>query len=114
MAVKALIRVTNDLGVLDITVSCKVDDNHPHVLSPGTYYEWNFSPDNEFGTEPLFSNCSFQWERGHYHTFDLYVEVRDGDCSKCLWLIKPDSPCWSFDSEISQESTQFNMQGDTV
>ncbi|KAG5092622.1 hypothetical protein JHK82_051400 [Glycine max] len=93
MAEKALIGVTNNLGSRNLTVSCKID-NHPHLLGPTDYYEWKFSPEynDEFGTEPLFSNCSFQWEGAH-HSFDLYVLVRDGDCNNCSWHIKLDAAC---------------------
>ncbi|KAK7394771.1 hypothetical protein VNO78_15310 [Psophocarpus tetragonolobus] len=90
VAMKALVRVTNDLGILDLTVSCNIDKN-PHILTPAAYYEWNYSSeDSEFGREPF--TCNFQWEGAH-HSFDMYVSIRDQDCQRCLWFIRQDAPC---------------------
>lgn len=78
---------------IDLTVHCKSKDNDLgiHVLHYGQSISWSFGL-NYFGETRFY--CSFQWNGGKLHWFDIYVERRDiGTCKTCDWFIVETSAC---------------------
>ncbi|KAF3452877.1 hypothetical protein FNV43_RR03310 [Rhamnella rubrinervis] len=74
---KVHVRIINDLGPgTDLKVHCKSKDNDLgfHLLHYQGEYGFHFRP-NFFRTTLFF--CSFQWEGGQVHYFDVYRALTD-------------------------------------
>ncbi|XP_038698049.1 S-protein homolog 5-like [Tripterygium wilfordii] len=80
---KVTTHINNDLGPgIDLTLHCKSkeDDLGEHVLQYHDQgYEFRFRP-NIWGSTLFF--CSFSWQGGPIHWFDIYDYRRDDDGSK--------------------------------
>ncbi|EXB68036.1 hypothetical protein L484_009643 [Morus notabilis] len=91
---KTHVKMTNNLGDVDLTVHCKSknDDLGDHLLHLNESYEFSFRT-NFWGTTHFY--CSFKWAPDQFQWFDIFdmEKPRADSCTECFWVVHINGLC---------------------